>query len=206
MRAGWSFDDEPYLKFRNLVAKPKTSINKQIDALNLVGSELNQFDGNKLQKKTMFDKNVVYQLQSLEHTLDFTFSHLGFQNDTQIEYPLLLTEPFCNPNYSRSLVSELLFECFNIPALSYCVDSLLSFYYNTHKLNGCSEVARTGILIDSSHASTHIVPVIDQQWQLPLTKRISIGGHHHTELLTKSVALRFPELKNQINGDIIQEL
>ena len=62
MRAGWSFDEEPYLKFRNLVAKPKTSINKQIDALNLVGSELNQFDSNKLQKKTMFDKNVVYQI------------------------------------------------------------------------------------------------------------------------------------------------
>ena len=27
-RAGWSFEEIPYLRFRNLVAKPKTSVNK----------------------------------------------------------------------------------------------------------------------------------------------------------------------------------
>ena len=27
-RAGWSFEESPYLRFRNLVAKPKTTVNK----------------------------------------------------------------------------------------------------------------------------------------------------------------------------------
>lgn len=27
-RAGWSFEEEPYLRFRNYVAKPKTSVNR----------------------------------------------------------------------------------------------------------------------------------------------------------------------------------
>jgi hypothetical protein len=30
-KAGWSFEDMPYLRFRNVVAKPKTSVNKNID-------------------------------------------------------------------------------------------------------------------------------------------------------------------------------
>ena len=143
------------------MAKPKTSVSKQIDALHLVGQEIDEFDNSKVAKRSMFDKNVVYHLQSFEHTLDYTFSHLGLGNDSSIEYPLLLTEALCNPNYSRSLVSELLFECYHIPALSYCVDSLLSFYYNTMELNSCKNVARSGIIIDASHTTTHVIPVID---------------------------------------------
>ena len=144
----------------------------------------------------MFDKNVVYHLQSFEHTLDYTFSHLGLGNDSSIEYPLLLTEALCNPNYSRSLVSELLFECYHIPAVSYCVDSLLAFYYNTMELNQCKTVARTGIIIDASHQTTHVIPVIDSQIQLPMSKRLQLGGYHHGDLLTKSLALKYPQHKN----------
>lgn len=103
---------------------------------------------------------------------------MGLAKDNQIEYPLLMTEAMCNPNYSRSLVSELLFECYRVPAVNYSVDSLLSFYYNASKLNKTS-----GLIINSSHSSTHIVPVLDQQWQLPLTKRINLGGANHTDLL-----------------------
>ena len=47
-RAGWSFEDTPFLKFRNLVAKPKTTVNKAIDSMHLVGDELNEFDSGKI--------------------------------------------------------------------------------------------------------------------------------------------------------------
>ena len=98
--------------------------------MHLVGDEINEFDRGKVQMRSMFDKNVVYHIQSLEHMLDYTFSNLGLSNDHSIEYPLLMTEAMCNPNYTRGLVNELLFECYEIPALSYGVDSLLSWHYN----------------------------------------------------------------------------
>ncbi len=47
-RAGWSFEDTPYLRFRNMVAKPKTTVNKAIDSMHLVGDELNEFDSGKI--------------------------------------------------------------------------------------------------------------------------------------------------------------
>ena len=109
--------------------------------MHLVGDEINEFENSKVSKRSMFDKNVVFHIQSLEHMLDYTFSHLGLCNDSSIDYPLLFTEAMCNPNYSRALVSELIFECYHVPALSYAVDSLLSFYYNSIKLNGCPEPA-----------------------------------------------------------------
>jgi actin-related protein 5 len=61
-RAGWSFEEEPFLNFRNMVAKPKTSVNKAIDAMHLVGDELNEFDASKMGKRSMFDRNVVYHI------------------------------------------------------------------------------------------------------------------------------------------------
>lgn len=100
-RAGWSFEKEPYLVYRNLVGKPKTSVNKTIDAMHLVGHEMNEFDSSKVARRSPFDRNVVYHTQSMEHMLDYTFSHLGLANESCIEYPLLLTEAMCNPNYCR---------------------------------------------------------------------------------------------------------
>jgi len=129
-RAGWSFEDTPYLRFRNMVGKPKTSVSKAIDSMHLVGDELNEFDASKVQKRSMFDRNVIYHYQSLEHMLDYTFGHLGLSNESSIEYPVLMTEPICNPNYCRQNVSELLFECYRVSAVSYAVDALLSFYFN----------------------------------------------------------------------------
>jgi hypothetical protein len=45
-----------------MVAKPKTSVNKAIDAMHLVGDELNEFDASKMGKRSMFDRNVVYHI------------------------------------------------------------------------------------------------------------------------------------------------
>ena len=175
--------------------------------MHLVGDEINEFEASKVSKRSMFDKNVVYHIQSLEHTLDYVFSHLGMACDASIEYPLLLTEALCNPNYSRALTSELLFECYHIPALSYAVDSLLAFHYNTQTLsNGGHTQARSGLIIDSSHASTHIIPVLDQTWQLPLTKRLPLGGSHAHDLLHKSLLLKYPQHKNQLTTEVVEQL
>ena len=107
-----------------------------------------------------------------------------------------MTEAMCNPNYSRALASELIFECYNVPALSYGIDSLMSFHYNTSQLNGCATPARNGIIVDSSHSTTHLIPVFDQQWQLPLSKRLQLGGYHHNDLLSRSLNLKYPQHKN----------
>lgn len=156
-------------------------MNKVIDSMHLVGYELNEFDPGKVQKRSMFDKNVVTSMANLEHVLDYTFSHLGLSGDSSIQYPVLMTESMCNPNYTRTNMSELLFECYDVPGVSYCVDSLLSFYLNSSKEKSCSFIdatnSSTGTILSSSHQTTHIIPVVDSEIQLSHTKRLNIGGH-----------------------------
>ena len=64
----------------------------------------------------------------LEPTLDYVFGHMGLSEESSIDFPVLMTEPLCNPNYSRSMVTELMFECYGVPNLSLNVDSLLGLY------------------------------------------------------------------------------
>ena len=110
-RAGWSFEEDPYLQFRTQVAKPKT-FNKEISSnVALVGDEVSLFDQGRVATRTPYDSNVVYHVSSLESILDYTFSHLGIY-DSSVNFPILMTEPFANPNYSRAMTSELMFECY----------------------------------------------------------------------------------------------
>lgn len=138
--------------------------------------------------------------------LDYTFGHLGLANESSIEYPLLMTEPLCNPNYCRQNISELLFECYRVSAVSYAVDSLLSFYYNLSQSRGSSfsPQSTSGLVISSSYQATHVLPVFEGQLLLDSTKRLPLGGSHHFELLSKSLTLKYAQHKNNLTPDTIQ--
>lgn len=86
--------------------------------------------------------------------MDYVFSHMGISNDNNVNYPVMMTEPICNPNYSRSMVSELMFECYGVPALSYGVDSLLALY-------GKNPKQRNALIIQSGYTTSHVIPVIN---------------------------------------------
>lgn len=67
-RAGWSFaPDSPYLRSQSISSKPKNfsgsgSLTKTMCDMILVGNELLDYDMNRENvKKSMFDKNVIYQ-------------------------------------------------------------------------------------------------------------------------------------------------
>ena len=66
-------------------------INREIDAMHIVGDEFAMFEASKLHKKAIFDKNIVTHVNSMEHILDYSFAHLGI-NDT-ISNPLVFLEP-----------------------------------------------------------------------------------------------------------------
>ena len=46
--------------------------------MHIVGSEMAYFESSKLQRKLLFDRDVVTHQANLEHLLDYTFTQLGF--------------------------------------------------------------------------------------------------------------------------------
>lgn len=55
----------------------------------------------RFQLKTQFDKNVVTHFEAQEQVLDYIFSHLGVDNEGSVPHPIVMTEAFVTPNYSR---------------------------------------------------------------------------------------------------------
>ena len=51
-------------------------------------------------------------------------------------------------------MSELLFECYGVPAVCYGVDSLFSYYYNTK-----SVPLNDALILSSGNKSTYYLPI-----------------------------------------------
>lgn len=66
----------------------------------LVANDIVNIEAVRFQLKSPHDENVVTHFEAQETMLDYVFSHLGI-NTSQVDHPVILTEAFCNPNYSR---------------------------------------------------------------------------------------------------------
>ena len=76
----------------------------------LVANDITNIEAVRFQLKSPHDENVVTHFEAQETMLDYVFSHLGI-NTSQVDHPVILTEAFCNPNYSRQC--ECLFSILN---------------------------------------------------------------------------------------------
>lgn len=80
-------------------------------------------------------------------------------------------------------MTELLFECYSVPSLAYGVDSLFSYKYNKGK---------SGLIISSSHTSTHLIPVLKSKAAMASVTRLNWGGFQGAEYLLKLLKLKYP--------------
>jgi actin-related protein 5 len=64
------------------------------------------------------------------------------------------------------VLSELLFEGYNVPKAAFPVDGLMSFYHNTP-----DQPQRDGIVLSFNSASTSVIPVLNGKGVLANAKR-----------------------------------
>ena len=67
-------------------------------------------------------------------------------------------------------MSELIFECYGAPSLSFGLDSLFAFHANSPPLSAAYPNS-DGLVISSSTASTHVIPVLSGRGVLSRSKR-----------------------------------
>ena len=204
-RAGWSICNEPNICCRNVLAKPK--INDGNYSPFIVGNSIFEYEQGKINKKSPFEKNIIAHFSTQEHIFDHIFSNLNI-SDNNINHPILITEPICNLSYSRKCMTELMFELYGVPSLIYGIDMLFSYYYNNNKINNLNNC--TGLdnclIISSSNQVTHIVPIIENKINIKNTRRISIGSENAKDLLMKSLHLKYPEIRQKITNEVIQDI
>ncbi|KAI0224455.1 Nuclear actin-protein involved in chromatin remodeling, partial [Massospora cicadina] len=136
--------------------------------------------------KSPFDTDVINTIEYAEYLLDYAFLNLGIDSPS-IDHQVVMTEPAGNSTYSRNAMTELLFEGYRIPSLTYGVDSLFSFYEN----NGGSLDA-DGLVLSSGHHTTTFIPIFGGRARVDLASRISYGGIPAADFMLKSLQLKFP--------------
>ncbi|XP_071450512.1 actin-related protein 5 [Hetaerina americana] len=206
-RAGWATQIQPSLVFKNLIAKQRKERGKK-DGETQVGNDIANIEALRFQLKTQFDRNVVTHFEAQETIFDHIFSRLGIDTDGGVYHPIVLTEAFQNPNYSRNLMSEMLFECYGVPGVVYGVDSLFSFWHN----NDCpihdwaTDFKKTGLVISIGYRASHVIPVVSGVVKYHQARRLAMGGAHMSHFLHRLLQLKYPAHFNAITLSRVEEL
>lgn len=79
-------------------------------------------------------------------------------------------------------MTEIIFECYGAPGLTYGIDSLFSYRYNK---------GTTGLVVSSSYSATHLIPVYNAKPMLAQATRLNWGGWHEADYLLKLIRLKY---------------
>lgn len=183
LKAGWSFDKKPRFLIPPLFAKFKDRKYNKYCAF--VGHDAYADATTRGQIRNAFEQhtNVPVNWDCMEGILDYAFLKLGVSGEGGLNRPVVMTEPLANLGYTRKTMNEMLFECYGALSVSYGIDSLFAYRYN----NGTS-----GLVVSSSHTSTHVIPVLDRKPQLHSCARLNWGGSQAQEYLNKLIRLKYP--------------
>ena len=160
---------------------------------------------NRLKARTPFDGPLISYFETMELVLDYVFHSLGLSASSSVDHPVLMTEPLAQPNYSRSHLNELLFECYNAPAAAYAIDALLA-YHHLRAVQHPQQSPSTALIISHGYESTAVIPVVDDQPLLLNCVRLSAGCHAQQSLIADDLSLDYPEHKAHITEGRAQEL
>ncbi|KAK2808488.1 hypothetical protein FQN50_004696 [Emmonsiellopsis sp. PD_5] len=198
VKAGWSFDKSPRFILPPIMAKYRDrKINK---ACNFVGYDAYVDATTRGQIRNAFDPgtSIVGNWDVMEGVLDYIFLKLGVDGQNGgVDRPLVLTEPIANLGYSRKMMNEILFECYSAPSVTYGIDSLFSYRYNR---------GTDGLVISSSHSSTHVIPVLNSKALLSNSTRLNWGGAQASDYMMKLLKLKYPTFPDRMTEYQMQQL
>lgn len=198
IKAGWSFDKNPRLSLPPVMSRYRDrKLNK---GCQFIGFDAFVDATTRGQIRNAFDPgtNVVGNWDVMEGLLDYIFLKLGVDGeDGGVGRPLVLTEPIANLNYPRKTMNEILFECYSAPSVAYGIDSLFAYRYNR---------GTDGLVVSSSHTSTHVIPVLDSKAQLSNCSRLNWGGLHSSEYLLKLMRLKYPTFPARMTESQMESL
>ncbi|KAI9372328.1 hypothetical protein BJX61DRAFT_507758 [Aspergillus egyptiacus] len=198
VKAGWSFDKNPRFILPPVMSRYRDrKLNK---GCQFIGNDAYVDATTRGQLRYAFDPgtSVVGNWDVMEGVLDYLFIKLGIDGaNGGVDRPIVMTEPIANPNYPRKMMNEILFECYSAPSVAYGIDSLFSYRYNR---------GTDGLIVSSSHTSTHVIPVLNSKALLPNVSRLNFGGMHASEYLLKLMRLKYPTFPGKMTESQMEDL
>ncbi|KAL3463584.1 hypothetical protein BJX64DRAFT_256988 [Aspergillus heterothallicus] len=198
VKAGWSFDKNPRFVIPPVMSRYRDrKLNK---ACQFIGYDAYVDATTRGQLRYAFDPgtSVVGNWDVMEGVLDYLFIKLGVDGaNGGVDRPIVMTEPIANLNYPRKMMNEILFECYSAPSVAYGIDSLFSYRYNR---------GTDGLIVSSSHTSTHVIPVLNSKAILSSCSRLNWGGMNASEYLLKLMRLKYPTFPGKMTENQMEDI
>ena len=192
VKAGFSFDKRPRFMVPPIMAKYKDRKFNKYCAF--VGYDAYADATTRGQIRQAFETHtsIPTNWDIMEGVLDYIFLKLGTDGQGSIGRPLVFTEPVANLGHPRRMLNEMLFECYGAPSVTVGIDSLFSYRYNK---------GTSGLIVSSSHTSTHIIPVLDRKPYLQSCARLHWGGSQAQEYLFRLIRLKYPHFPGKMTNE-----
>lgn len=189
-KIGLTNSTQPNNIFPSIVSKYRDR--KAQKSLTLVGNDCLFDPSVKQHAKNPYDGQFITNWDYTETLLDYSFEHLSVKSKNgRVNNPLIVTESVCSPLSQRRQMYELLFEAYQVPSITFGIDSLFSYYQN---------LGTNGIVISAGNEQTHIIPVLQNKGILSQAKRIDWGGNSCQNYLTKLLTLKYPYFPAKLNN------
>jgi actin len=196
IKGGLAGDFAPRCLFPNVVGKPKNQ------AIIVGGDNKDNYVGDEAVQKAGVLK-MSYPISHGQivawHDMVKVWHHCFY---TELlaeiaEQPLLITETANAPASMKLQMANLLFETFNCPAVYFMPTTILALY---------STGKTSGIVLDSGHDVTNVMPVYEGYSIREAIKTDNYGGNAIVEQLMKLYEAKIPSLKgNRMMGFDIKE-
>ncbi|KAJ5219574.1 Actin-like protein arp5 [Penicillium chermesinum] len=198
VKAGWSFDKSPRFILPPVMSRYRDrKLGRQC---HFIGYDAYVDATTRGQLRYAFDpgSSVVGNWDVMEGVLDYVFLKLGVDGSNgSVDRSILMTEPIANLSYPRKMMNEILFECYGAPSVTYGIDSLFAYRYNK---------GTDGLVVSSSHTSTHVIPVLDSKPLLNNCSRLNWGGLQSAEYLMKLMKLKYPTFPARMTENQMEDL
>jgi actin-related protein len=176
-KAGISGDESPKCIFSSVINHRNLSNNKDF----FIGNEA-QSARDIFTIKNPIVRGIITNWDEMEKIWHHIF-HAELKV-TPEEHQVLLTEAPLNPKGNREKMSEIMFEKFNVPAMFVAIPAVLSLYGSGRT---------TGLVLDSGHGVTHVVPVYDGYHIHNAIIRSNFAGQDLNGYLMKLLKRKLPE-------------
>ncbi|KAL4580108.1 hypothetical protein LXL04_016288 [Taraxacum kok-saghyz] len=128
--------------------------------------------------KYPIEHGIICNSDDMEKLWHHTYTELQVSTE---ERPVLLTEALLNPKTNKEKTTQIMFETFNIPAIYFGIQPVLSL---------CASGRTTGLVLHSGDSVSDIVPIYEDYAIPHAAHCLNFGGRELTDFLMKSLTER----------------